>query len=127
MKASKFGSVFALLGGAVWIVAAALDLGALASGEPLYWGGLLGLRVALAAAGYAVGASAPVWLRAVVSVATLLLGYTIWALVADGLGRTPTTLLPAGLVMLVAGAAGAMRRGPEREPRRQIGGHRAAR
>jgi hypothetical protein len=129
MVASKFGSVFALLGGAAWIVAAVLDSSAPETSVPLYRGGLLGLVIALAAAGYAVVAKAPVWLRAVVSVATVLLGYTIWALVADGLGTTPPTLLGGGGAMAVGGLVGLLRRhpAPDPAPRRQVGGHRAAR
>jgi hypothetical protein len=128
MSMSRVAAVAALLGGLVWVAAAALDW----DEEPataLYGAGVVLLVLALAAGGYALVATAPIWLRAVVTVATPALGFMVWLTVWDGVAHHLAVLL-GGIALLVLGAvalrpgAGAATSRPERPAR---GGHRAAR
>lgn len=112
----------------------------------LYFIGLAGAVVALAAAGYTLVERAPVWLRGVVAVATPLLVLMVWSLVDAPIRAVyPTVLsgvLPGGtwlreeLSVLLAAAVAIVlgvwgfRRRPERGPEqasRPGRGRRAAR
>ena len=72
----------------------------------------------LALGGYALVATAPVWLRAVVTVATPALGYVVWSTVLASVDLDYLPVLVAGVVMLVAGAIGLGRAGqrPSADP-----------
>jgi hypothetical protein len=100
MDASRFGSVTALLGGLAWVVSAALGWGS----EPndyFYLAGAGLMLLALGAFGYALVATAPLWLRVVVTVATAALGYMVWLAVLDLFGTEHLALLFGGLVLLL--------------------------
>jgi hypothetical protein len=115
MAPRRIGSIAALLGGVVWIVAAVLAWGA----EPhraLYYAGLALMLLALAATGYALVATAPVWLRLVVTAATAALGLMIWLIVRD-VAADHIALLEGGLAQLLgAGIALSRRREEEAAP-----------
>jgi hypothetical protein len=137
MDARRTASAAAVVGGLGWLAGVALTwvegtdpaLGHAASVL-----GLVGLVVALAAAGYTLAEQAPVWLRAVVVVATPLLVVAVWVLLDEGvravypgegwLADEVTRLLTA-VVALLAGAWGlrGRRGGSQAAPG---AGHRAA-
>lgn len=75
----------------------------------LFVAGLVVLFVALAAAGYTLVERAPVWLRAVVAIATPLLVLMIWQLV-DQAVEDDISAFAGGVVALVLGAWGLRRR-----------------
>ena len=128
MNASRWASVAALLGGVAWVVSAVLGWGA-EPHEVSYLVGLGLLVVALAFSGSSLVATAPVWLRAVVSVATPALGYTIWLVVIDSVSTDYLPVLVAGVVLIVAGGIGLGRSGQtaNEEPEPPLRGRRAAR
>ena len=128
MNASRWASVAALLGGIVWVVSAVLGWGA-EPHEISYLAGLGLLVAALAFAGYSLVATAPVWLRAIVSVATPALGYTIWLVVIDSMSTDYLPVLVAGVVLIVSGGIGLGRSGKSAkgEPEPPLRGRRAAR
>jgi hypothetical protein len=126
MTARRVASVLSVLGGAVWIGAALVGWGG-DSQEMLYLLGLVLFVLAFAALGYSLVASAPVWLRAVVTVATPALGYMVWVTVRDAFATDSVVVLAAGVVLLVAGGIGFTRRGHEEPPTVARGGHRALR
>src|SRR5690349_761416 len=103
MNVTRATAGAAVLGGLVWAVGAALawgqDVGAVVTAL-----GLLGFLVALAGVGYSLVETAPVWLRAVVSVATPLLGYGVWATLVAAFDDSALPVLLSGLVMLAVGA-----------------------
>ena len=87
MTASRVASAAGVLGGVLWLVKVGLiwanggantDEGIVAV---FYLAGLLALAVAALAAGYAVVTTAPIWLRAVVSVATLALFWILFSVI----------------------------------------------
>ena len=137
----------ALVGAVAWLAKVALvRLGDGDSGSaPVVvtdYLGWVGLFVALAAAGYTLVEKAPVWLRAVVALATPLLVLMVWLLVdqaaravlsADGWLREELSTLIAAVVALVLGLWGLRRRRPTAAPadpdppRRPEHGRRAAR
>jgi hypothetical protein len=131
MTVTRLGSVAALVGGLLWVVAAVLGWGDDTVNQALSLGGLALLVVAFAALGYALVTTAPVWLRAVVTVATPVLGAMVWVIVADSVSTEYVAVLAGGLLLLVGGGV-ALPRGrrttverpgpPPRAP-----GHRAAR
>ncbi len=94
MDPRRIASVAAVLGGLAWLFR--VGLVAMSSGHStdseLYgYATLVGwvaLAVALAAAGYTLVERAPVWLRGVVAVATMLLVLMIWMLVDQGVDAT---------------------------------------
>jgi hypothetical protein len=117
--------VAALTGGVGWLVKVALiwanggentDSGLVGV---MYLVGLVGLVVALGAAGYTLAEKAPVWLRAVVVVATPLLVMVVWVLLdqavravytTEGWFRDEVTVLLTAVVALLLGGWG-LRRG----------------
>ena len=129
MSVSRWGSVAALLGGLAWVVSAVLGWGE----DPEQVGHLLGLAmlvVALAAAGYSLVATAPVWLRAVVTLATPALGFMVWLVVLDSVSTGSVAVALAGVVLLVGGGIGLGRtsgRTREERPEPPVRGRRAAR
>lgn len=113
MGPRKIGSFAALLGGVVWLVTAVLEWGS----EPnrtLYLAGVVLMLVALAAAGYALVATAPLWLRLVVGLATPALGLMVWLFVYDGVSAKHLTLLGGGIALLL-GSGLALSRGRDKE------------
>lgn len=137
----------ALAGAVAWLAKVALvwlgdgDSGSAAVVVTDYIG-WVGLFVALAAAGYTLVETAPVWLRAVVALATPLLVLMVWLLVdqaartvlsADGWLREELSTLIAAVIALVLGVWGLRRRRPAGAPadpdppRRPERGRRAAR
>jgi hypothetical protein len=126
MNVTRATAGAAVLGGLVWVVGAALawgqDVSAVATAL-----GLLGLLVALAGVGYSLVETAPVWLRAVVSAATPLLGYGVWATLVAAFDDSALPVLLSGLVMLAVGGT-AWARGRETAPAdAPVHGRRAAR
>jgi hypothetical protein len=102
MNVSRAAAVAAVLGGLVWVVAAVVDWGQ--DVNPVVSAvGLLWFLLALAGVGYSLVDRAPVWLRAVVSVATPLLGYGVWAALVDAFTSSALPALLSGLVMLTVG------------------------
>jgi len=129
MSASRWGSVAALLGGLAWVVSAVLGWGEDPE-QVSYLVGLTLLVVALAAAGYSLVATAPVWLRAVVTLATPALGFTVWLVVLDSVSTGSVAVALAGVVLLVGGGIGMGRtsgRAREGRPEPPVRGRRAAR
>lgn len=96
----------------------------------LYFIGLAGAVVALAAAGYTLVERAPVWLRGVVAVATPLLVLMVWSLLDAAIRAVSPSFSPGGtwlreeLSVLLAAAVAIVlgvwgfRRRPERGPER---------
>ena len=115
----------ALAGGVGWLVKVALiwanggentDSGLVGV---MYVVGLVALVVSLGAAGYTLAEKAPVWLRAVVVVATPLLVMMVWVLLDQGIRavyttegwfRDEVTVLLTAVVALLLGGWG-LRRG----------------
>ena len=132
MNPSRVASLAALVGGVSWSVAALLAWGdtTVEAGPAglLVWFGAAVLVVALGSAGYALVATAPVWLRALVSVATPVLVAMVWTLVADALGAEYLSALVGALFALASGALG-LRRGRPAAPVEPapVRGRRAAR
>ena len=108
MTVSRLGAVAAVLGGLLWIVAGALAWGEDSVNQPLYVAGLALLVVAFAALGYALVATAPVWLRAVVTIATPALGLMVWLILRDSLAEYVAAV--TGGVLLLAGGGIALAR-----------------
>jgi hypothetical protein len=130
MSVSRIGSVGAILGGLVWVVAAVLSWGEEEVDPSLYVAGLALLVVAFAALGYALVATAPVWLRAVVTVATPLLGVMVWLILRDSLPSDDVSTMVGGVLLLVGGGIALGRsRGakPPAKPEPPARGRRAAR
>lgn len=126
MDPRRIASIAAVLGGLVWLVRIGLVAAGTADGvaEILFLVGLGLLVVALAAAGYALVATAPVWLRAVVALATPLLVLMVWQLLdqgvkaawdSDGWLREEATRLLVAVVALVLGGWGFRRRPPSHD------------
>ncbi|MGN6129122.1 MAG: hypothetical protein ACTHOK_02150 [Nocardioidaceae bacterium] len=124
MSASRVASGAAALGGIGWVAGAALGWGSDAPAA-LYLVGLLLALLALAALGYSLVATAPVWLRAVVTVATPALGYMVWVTVRDAFAHDYVPVAVAGLLLLAAGGVGLSRR--DQAPPAVTRGRRAAR
>jgi hypothetical protein len=128
MSASRWGSVAALLGGVVWVASAVLGWGG-EQDQVSYLVGLALVVVALAFGGYALVATAPVWLRAVVAVATPALGFSVWLVVMDSVTPGYLPVVIGGVVLIVAGGIG-LGRGAQRDEKPEpppTRGRRAAR
>jgi hypothetical protein len=126
MSVSRTAAMAAVLGGLVWIVAAAMDWGQDVN-PVVYTVGLVWFLVAAMGLGYGLVAKAPVWLRAVVSVATPLLGYGVWFTISDAFASNYLPVLAAGLLLVVIGVLVLARgRGAERVET-PVRGRRAAR
>ena len=128
MNASRWAAVSALVGGVAWVVSAVLGWGEQAE-DVSYLVGLVLFVVCLGLVGYSLVATAPVWLRAVVTIATPALGYVVWATVLESVELDYLPVLVAGVVILAVGGVGlgraARRRSPDPEPPAR--GRRAAR
>ena len=140
MSVSKIGFIAAALGGAVWLVKVALiwNNGGTNTGDGLvavaFFIGFAGLLVALMAGGYSVVATAPIWLRAVVSVCATLLGLMLFTIMDDavkgvysneGWLRDEIGILITASLALFVGVLGVVR-SPEPQPKAPpAGGHRA--
>ena len=103
MSVSRIGSLGALLGGLVWVAAAVLSWGDDELNQSLYLAGLALLVVAFAALGYSLVATAPVWLRAVVTIATPLLGLMVWLILRDSLPSDYVAAAVGGVLLFVGG------------------------
>lgn len=140
MSVSKIGFIAAMAGGAVWLAKVALiwGNGGTNTGDGLvavaFFIGFAGLLVALLAGGYSVVTTAPIWLRAVVSVCATLLGLMLFTIMDDaakgvysseGWLRDEIGILITASIALVVGVVGVIR-SPEPEPMAPpMGGHRA--
>ena len=121
MSASRWAAFAALLGGVAWVVSAVLGWG----DEPEDVSYLVGVALFvgwLALGGYSLVSTAPLWLRAVVTIATPALGYVVWATVLASASREYIPVVVAGGI----GLGRAARRGPA-EPEPPVRGRRAAR
>lgn len=125
MDPRRIASVAAVVGGVGWLVKVALiwanggentDTGLVAV---MYFVGLLGVVVATGAAAYTLVEKAPVWLRAVVVVATPLLVMMVWMMLDAGIKAVYTTenwlqgeinILLAAAIALALGVWGLRRR-----------------
>ena len=86
--------------------------------------------MAFAALGYALVASAPVWLRGVVTIATPLLGLMVWLILRDSLPSDYVATAVGGVLLFVGGGIALGRtRGaaPPAKPDPPARGRRAAR
>ena len=126
MNVSRAAAMAAVLGGLVWLVAAALDWGQ--DVNPIvYTIGLVWFLVALMGLGYGLVDKAPVWLRAVVSVATPLLGYGVWFTISDAFTSNYLPVRAAGLLLVAIGGV-VLARSRSAEPvEARVRGRRAAR
>ena len=126
MNLSRAAAAAAVLGGLVWLVAGLLDWGqdvnAVASTL-----GLVCFLLALMGLGYHLVDHAPVWLRAVVTVATPLLGYGVWFTVSDAFTSNYLPVLLAGLLMLGIGGLVLGRSRSAAPAKAPVRGRRAAR
>lgn len=124
MDPRRIASIFAVVGGVGWLAKVALIWanGGDNTGTGLVGVmnivGIAGLFVALAAAGYTLVEKAPVWLRAVVAIATPLLVLMIWALVdqaiqamytEEGWLREELSVVLAGVIAVIMGLWGRTR------------------
>lgn len=128
MSASRWGSIAALLGGVAWVASAVLGWGG-EQEQASYLAGLALVVVALAFGGYALVATAPVWLRAVVALATPALGFSVWLVVMDSVTPGYLPVVIGGVVLIVAGGIG-LGRGAQRDEKPEpppTRGRRAAR
>jgi hypothetical protein len=126
MSVSRAAGMAAVLGGLVWLVAAALDWGRDVN-PVVYTVGLVWFLVASMGLGYGLVDKAPVWLRAVVSVATPLLGYGVWFTISDAFSSNYLPVLAAGLLLVAIGVL-VLVRGRRAEPvEAPVRGRRAAR
>jgi hypothetical protein len=149
MDPRRIASIAAVVGGLGWLLKVALIWGN--GGENtdgglvgvMYLLGLVGLVVALGAAGYTLVETAPVWLRAVVVVAMPLLVFMVWQMVDQAIKALYTTenwlqdelsIVLAGLIALALGVWGFRRHRPASgqriavdPPARPVRGRRAAR
>jgi hypothetical protein len=121
MTSTRAASVAAVLGGVGWLGRVTLiwanggdstDRGLVGA---MFVVGLLGVVVALALAGYALVRTAPVWLRAVVTVAVPVLVLMVWQVLDpaikavytdEGWLRDELIIILAALVALVGGVWG---------------------
>ncbi|MGZ4429777.1 MAG: hypothetical protein ACXVW2_17565 [Nocardioidaceae bacterium] len=127
MSASRLASWGALAVGVVWIGAAVLGWGGDAM-PLLYYPGLLGAVIVLAAFGYSLVAKAPVWLRLIVSVCNASLGLMLWITAVSAVGVKAIVVLAAGIVLLACGLIGLPRSRQEPAAHAVVrGGRRAAR
>ncbi|MGN6575028.1 MAG: hypothetical protein ACTHKG_05020 [Nocardioides sp.] len=116
MTVSRVGAVAAVLGGLLWIVAGVIGWGDEPINQPLYVAGLVLLVVAFAALGYALVATAPVWLRAVVTIATPALGLMVWLILRDSLSDYVAAVTGGALLLVGGGVALARSRPPAAGP-----------
>ena len=142
MTASRIASIAALIGGACWLTKVGLIWanGGTNTDDGLvgvtFFLGLAGLVIALAAAGYALVATAPIWLRGVVSVALPVMVTMVWQLVDDLIKAIYTednwlqdelNIILAAVIAVALGLWKVRRRSPggSDEPRHTRGNHSA--
>lgn len=111
MSVSRLGSIAAVVGGVVWIIAALLAWGEDELGTALYVVGFVLLVAAFAALGYALVATAPVWLRAVVTLATPALGAMVWLILKDAVPQAHVSAVVGGVLLLLGGGIALSRSG----------------
>ena len=140
MSVSKICFIAAIAGGAVWLAKVALiwGNGGTNTGDGLvavaFFIGFAGLLVALLAGGYSVVTTAPIWLRAVVSVCATLLGLMLFTIMddavkgvysSDGWLRDELGIVITASIAVMVGVLG-MVLSPEPQPKAPpAGGHRA--
>lgn len=145
MDPRRIASTAAVLGGLAWLARVVLvwmsvdQTGDAGVPGALFWAGLAALALGLAAGGYTLVETAPLWLRGVVTIAVPLLVFMIWVLLgqaidavytADDWLREELDVAVAGVIALLLGVWGFTRRGPGREqsdPPPSARGHHAAR
>jgi hypothetical protein len=142
MGPSKIASVAALVGGVAWLANVGLIWGN--GGENTDGGlvavslvlGIVALGVAVLAGGYSTVTTAPLWLRMLVSLAALALGWIVFASIdsaakgayaGDGWLGDELGVLICAVIALIAGTAGLLRSRATAPPASQRPGHRAAR
>lgn len=126
MTSGRAASIAAVLGGLVWVAAAALDWGD--DVNPIaYLVGLVWFVVSLAALGYSLTAKAPVWLRGIVSLATPALGFMVWVTLRDPFLTNDLPVGVAGVMMVASGVRGVRRAKPKVRREAPVRGRRAAR
>jgi hypothetical protein len=112
MNVTRAAALAAVLGGLVWVAAAVIDWGS--DVNPVVYGvGLVWFLLALAGVGYHLVDRAPMWLRAVVCVATPLLGFGVWFTITELFTPDYLVVLVGGLALLSGGAATLARTRPE--------------
>jgi hypothetical protein len=127
MNSSRIASLLGVMGGLTWVAAAIRGWGA--DSEPtLEQAGMGLLGLCLAAVGYTLVRTAPIWLRLVLMVAASAFGYMVWITVRDAFPTDHVPVLVGGVVMITAGLIGLGRR-PSRPVEHEPvhGGRRAAR
>lgn len=127
MTVSRLGSIAAVLGGAAWIAAALLAWGEDELGQVLHLVGFVLLVAAFAALGYALVATAPVWLRAVVTTATPALGAMVWLILQDAIPQAYVAAVVGGVLLAVGGGIGLSQASGPRPAELPQRGRRAAR
>jgi drug/metabolite transporter (DMT)-like permease len=101
MTASRLAASLVGLAGIAWVVCA-MATDPVAEDSAPYLAGVVLLLLGLAAFGYSLVTTAPLWLRAVVALATPALGYVVWVAIWDGLSDArEQVLLLAGLVLML--------------------------
>lgn len=106
MTVSRLGSIAAVLGGVAWVAAALLAWGEDELHQALYLAGFALLVAAFASMGYALVATAPVWLRAVVTLATPALGAMVWLILKDAIPQVYVAAVVGGVLLVVGGGIG---------------------
>ena len=102
MNLTRAAAGAAVLGGLVWVAAAVVAWGEDVNPVAGALGAVLFL-LTFGAIGYSLVDRAPVWLRAVVCVATPALAYAVWITVEAGFATDHLPVLVAGLVLLGGG------------------------
>lgn len=149
MDPRRIASIAAVVGGVGWLMKVTMiwgNGGQNTDAGPvglMYQGGFAVLAVALGAAGYTLVERAPVWLRAIVAVATPLLVLMVWMLMdeaiksvypGDSWVRDEVSVVIAATIALMMGVWGSGRHRPVHEeeehiptPHAAVRGRRAAR
>jgi hypothetical protein len=147
MDPRRIASIAAVVGGVGWLMKVTMiwgNGGQDTDSEPvamMYKAGFAILAVAIGAAGYTLVETAPVWLRAVVAVATPLLVLMVWMLMDQAIKsvypgsswlRDEVSVVIAAVVALVMGVWGSGRHRPVHHemaptPHVAVRGRRAAR
>lgn len=144
MDPRRIASVAALVGGVAWLLKIGLlylsdgvntESGLVGYAEIVGWAALF---VSLAAAGYTLVETAPVWLRGVVAICTPLLVLMVWALLDQAVKamyggqswfRDEVSILVAAVIAIIMALWGFGRHRPEDHfaPPAPVRGRRAAR
>jgi hypothetical protein len=108
MNLTRAAAGAAVLGGLVWGAAALFAWGEDVNPVAAALGAVLFL-LTFGAIGYSLVDRAPVWLRAVVCVATPALAYAVWITVEAAFATNHVPVLAAGLALLAGGGLGLAR------------------